>query len=374
MPADHILIPIHDFSAGGTELIAFRLARAWVASGRRVTLLAGADAGPLRSRVPDGVGLSLLSPERPRSALSRLFLGRPMADAARKLAPDAIFIPGNFHFILARALKAALPTSAIVAKVSNPIWQDGPLPAPLARRAVSLATRGVDRLVAMSGALMPELTRYVPQERISIIADPFLDDDRAIMVRESAIPQDRPLRLLMVARLEEQKDPLLALRALAALRTLRPATLTILGDGPLRPAMEREIAALGLQGAVTLAGYVSDPAPHYAGADMLLMTSRFEGVPAVIGEALSAGLPFIATPCSPWVSAIAGGGALGRISHSRDPGAIAQIAHERALEPMPEASVIASALAPHRLHHGAQAYLTLFESIVGEPPVQSGHR
>ncbi|KAB2855532.1 MAG: glycosyltransferase, partial [Sphingopyxis terrae] len=50
--AQHIVIIFHDFSFGGTEVIALRLAREWVAQGRRVTLLCGTFDGPLRSAVP----------------------------------------------------------------------------------------------------------------------------------------------------------------------------------------------------------------------------------------------------------------------------------------------------------------------------------
>jgi len=366
--ARHILIPIHDFSAGGTELIAFRLARLWLEAGRRVTILAGADDGPLRPRVPDGADIHVLSPARPRSATSRLFLGKQMAPDAVRLAPDAIFIPGNFHFGLARALKAALPRTAIVAKASNPIWSDGPIPAPLplARAAVGAVTRGIDRIVAMADALEDEVARYVGHDRVTVIPDPFLDDATQFHAR-SGIPArpDETLRLLTVGRLEPQKDPMLAVAVLAVLRDRGvPAALTLLGAGPMEAQIRAQIARLDLGDRVSLPGYVTNPGQYYEAASLLLMTSRFEGVPAVIGEALSHGLPFVATRCSNWLAALAAGHpALGHVTADRQAATLADALLAQARYPYPTAEVIEEGIGPHRAGRAAAAYLDLFDRL-----------
>jgi len=365
--AQHILIPIHDFSAGGTELIAFRLARAWLAAGRRVSILAGASDGPLRPRVPDGVAVHILTPERPRSATSRLRLGAQMAPDAQALAPEAIFIPGNFHFGLARALRAALPNAAIVAKASNPLY-DGPLPPPLARLGVGLVTRGIDKVVAMAPALWNEVTRYIDSRRVTVIADPFLDEETPVQARPRKPARPRhSLQLLTVGRLEEQKDPALALAVLAHLRRARhDVALTLLGSGPLEEALRAEIARRPeLEGRIQLAGYAADPQPYYAAADLLLMTSRFEGVPAVIGEALAQGLPFVATNCSTWVSALAADHpALGTTVAARDPAQIAEAVLKKAARPYPDHDTIEAGIGAHRLGRAAGAYLDLFDSLL----------
>jgi glycosyltransferase involved in cell wall biosynthesis len=368
VPASHILIPIHDFSAGGTELIAFRLARAWVKAGRRVTILAGASDGPLRPRVPDGVAVQILDPERPRSRFSRLHLGGQMAPFARDLAPDAIFIPGNFHFGLGRTLRHALPHAAIVAKASNPVWSKGPVPVPrlLARLAVGAVTAGIDRVIAMAPALRAEVSRYIDPMRVVTIPDPFLDDETILAARQRKPGRPgKSLDLLLVGRLEEQKDPMLAVATLAHLRQFaHDVTLTILGGGPLDAQLRTEIDKQGLSGCVTLAGYVADPAAAYAAADLLLMTSRFEGVPAAIGEALSAGLPFVATSCSAWLSGLAADHpTLGTVVKERDPAMIAEALLQRAARPYPTAPAIEAAIGMHRVNAASRAYLDLFDSL-----------
>jgi glycosyltransferase involved in cell wall biosynthesis len=368
VPAHHILIPIHDFSAGGTELIAFRLARQWLAEGRRVSILAGASDGPLRPRVPEGVEVHVLSPERPRSSTSRIHLGRQMAPFAAQLEPDAIFIPGNFHFGLAKALKRALPNAGIVAKASNPIWTNGAIPVPrfIARMAVSAVTRGIDQVIAMAPALRTDVTRYVNPMRVTVIPDPFLDD----AVRFTARPRKpaRPkqtLRILTVGRLEAQKDPMLALAVLADLRQFEhDVSLTLLGAGPMDVQLQAEIDRLGLRQSVTLAGYAADPRPYYQEANLLLMTSEFEGVPAVIGEALSHGLPFVATDCSNWLTTLAlEHPALGTVTPDRVPGVLAEALLQKAARPYPTAQQIDAGIGLHRIGRSAQLYLELFDRL-----------
>jgi glycosyltransferase involved in cell wall biosynthesis len=365
--AQHITIPIHDFSAGGTELIAFRLARAWVQAGRRVSLLAGASDGPLRARVPDGVEVHLLSPEHPRSATSRLHLGKAMAPVMQSLAPDAVFIPGNFHFGLARPIKKALPSATIIGKISNPLHSGGFPPLPIARIGVRMVARGIDCLVAMAPSLRNEATRYIDPMRVTVIPDPFLDDATLFRARprKPARP-GRPLHLLTVGRLEEQKDPKLALAVLAELLRYRHnVKLTLLGGGPLEDELRALIAQNpDFEGRLTLAGYVADPAPHYAAADMLLMTSQFEGVPAVIGEALSHGLPFVATDCSPWLRALSiDHPSLGAVIADRTPAAVAEATLLKAARPYPTVNEIEAGIGAHRIGNAAAAYLDLFDSF-----------
>ncbi|ODT85558.1 MAG: hypothetical protein ABS86_06115 [Sphingobium sp. SCN 64-10] len=176
-----------------------------------------------------------------------------MAPVARALAPDAVFIPGNFHFMLGKGLREAMPRAAIVAKASNPVWSDDWVPLPIARALLARATAGIDRIVAMAPALEADVSRYISADRVVVIEDPFLDDQAAITTRAPA-PAGASLRLLTVARLEPQKDPALALQTVKVVRDLGHAVhLTMLGSGPMHQELERRIAQLGLGACVTLA-------------------------------------------------------------------------------------------------------------------------
>ena len=255
----HILIPIHDFSAGGTEVIAFRLAQQWIAFGHRVSILAGAADGAMRERVPTGVCVTLLDPPLPRSAFSRLRLGKAMASAAQALAPDVVFIPGNFHFILAHALKRALPGTAIVAKISNPMLPAGPIARVIAASgAMRRYFAPIDAVVAMNHGLASEHRAMDPHRRLAVITDPNVPDAAQILPMRDRRSANQPVELVLIGRMEPQKDIALALAVLAALRQSRPAKLTVLGEGYLRPRIEAEVRRLGLSDSVALPGFVPD--------------------------------------------------------------------------------------------------------------------
>lgn len=112
-----------------------------------------------------------------------------------------------------------------------------------------------------------------------------------------------PLRLVCVGRFSEQKGHPVALEALACARAGAPGLhLTLVGDGELRGAIEAQIAALGLDDAVTLAGWQDGAGVRAAldAAHVLLLPSFAEGLPVVAIEALAAGRPAITT----WVAGI----------------------------------------------------------------------
>ena len=104
-----------------------------------------------------------------------------------------------------------------------------------------------------------------------------------------------PLLAIMIARLSDQKQVEHAVRAWPAVRERVPgARLEVLGDGPHRAELEALVAELGLAGAVVLRGYVPRAADELGRAGLLVLSSRYEGQPLSILEALSAATPVVA--------------------------------------------------------------------------------
>ena len=103
-------------------------------------------------------------------------------------------------------------------------------------------------------------------------------------------------RLLFVGRLSVQKNPVFLIEALAKLPR-RDWHLTIVGDGPLLPAVRESIQTHGLVANVTLAGWLAAPAVQQAlsASDILLMPSLSEGLPVAAIEALKYGLAIVAS-------------------------------------------------------------------------------
>ncbi len=104
---------------------------------------------------------------------------------------------------------------------------------------------------------------------------------------------NNPRQFIFAGRLSVQKNPLLALRALA--RTSPNWKLDVIGDGPLGPEMRAEARRLNLSDRVTFHGWLPADAvsARMASADVLLMTSLHEGLPMVAVEALQHGLAIV---------------------------------------------------------------------------------
>lgn len=103
--------------------------------------------------------------------------------------------------------------------------------------------------------------------------------------------------VLAVGRLHEQKGFDLLLRAWQPIEKRHPEwSLRIVGEGPERSRLEAQIHELGLQRAV-LAGRTADVAEEYAAALLFVLSSRYEGLPLALIEAMWSGLPCIASDC-----------------------------------------------------------------------------
>ncbi len=288
--AHHILTYAEDLRGGGVERAQLRLARGWLAAGRRVTLAIEDIAGPLAVELPEG--LEIVTPSR--------LLALPKV--VRRLKPDLIFCPGNFYTGIAAWTRLRLGKTCppIVAKMSNAPARADHGRLMHAAHQVWLARHGsfLDHLVAMTPATADEAalaTRMIG--RTSVIPNP-----PAVPI-PGTLPALPPRYILGVGRLEPQKrwDRLIAALPLLADRTI---PLVILGEGDERGAIETQIRALGLGDRVRLLGHSTDPLPVMVRAQVVVLTSDYEGVPGVLREALSVGTPVISTDSSAAVAEI----------------------------------------------------------------------
>jgi glycosyltransferase involved in cell wall biosynthesis len=356
--AQHIVICFHDFARGGTERVALILARHWLDSGRSVTVLCGSTAGGVRDTADPRINVVEIDPPIPRSLTSRLRLGRAMAARLAELRPDVIFLPGNFHFILARALKRAAPGVPVIGKVSNPLLPR--LPWPVSRIALSILSalvRPIDALVYMAPQLLgPDAVGM----RKVVIAEPNLPASHTALPRIA--PSGPPL-VLAIGRMEPQKNLALALRAFAELRRTRPARMLILGEGAQRPKLESLTARLGLTGDVAMPGYSDEVEQHLSHAAALLLTSRYEGYPAVVVEALAADVPVVTTACSPALNSLIASPVHGRIVAKATPPTLAQALAEVIDQTFTSGGQRPASVAHHDSAASANAYLALFDEL-----------
>jgi len=242
--------------------------------------------------IPDGKGFGRRSPF--------LWMVRHLPAIIRRERPDVLFFPGNTYTSVAVAMKLWLGSSCppIVTKVSNDLERRD-MPAPvrfLYHRWLKLQGRLIDSFVAMAPAMVPEIVARmgVPVSRVRIINDPVLRlDELESHHKLPRIAALRGRRFIAVGRLVAQKNFALLLDAFA--RMAGPDDrLTILGEGPEREKLEAHARVLGITDRLSMPGHVDKVYRWFANADIFCMSSDYEGVPAVLIEAIATGLPIVA--------------------------------------------------------------------------------
>jgi glycosyltransferase involved in cell wall biosynthesis len=119
------------------------------------------------------------------------------------------------------------------------------------------------------------------------------------------LPGNRP-RVVMVGRLTDGKGHSILLDAVESIHDME-VSVCIVGDGPLYDDLEQEIADYGLADSVFLTGFRDDVPRVLAASDVLVLPSFREGTPRVITEAMSSGLPVVATHIAGIPEQVAGG-------------------------------------------------------------------
>lgn len=163
-------------------------------------------------------------------------------------------------------------------------------------------------------------------QRIRVIRNGF---DFSTMTRKEEAAQDAFRRqsgikegavvVGSVFRLYEEKDPLLWIRTAALIAEKRPdVVFLIIGRGLMRAEVVRLAEQLGIGNRVFLPGIAREPAVAYALMDVFLLTSRFEGLPNVLIEAQSLGVPVVATDVGGTRETVLEG-RTGFVLESRDP-------------------------------------------------------
>jgi len=203
--------------------------------------------------------------------------------------------------IVGRALARLARVRAIVHTQHNTLhWETDSL---LLARVNRATLRFADRVIAVGETVADRVARHggVPQGRIVTIRNGVDTnrfrpaDARGFLAEAFGVPPDAPL-VGAVAGLRPVKGHDVLLPAMQeVVRVLPAARLLLVGDGPLRGAIEEEIAARGLSDRTILAGTRTDVEAIVPGCDVIALSSREEGVPVSVLEAMACAVPVVAT-------------------------------------------------------------------------------
>jgi glycosyltransferase involved in cell wall biosynthesis len=181
-----------------------------------------------------------------------------------------------------------------------------------------------DYIIGNSQGVAADLGKItgLPAERIRVIYNPVVTPElqaktQAPLQHPWFAPGQPPV-LLAVGRLTQQKDFPTLIQAFAEVRRHQAARLLILGEGPDRPQLEGLIKTLNLEQDVALFGFVENPYAYMARAALFILSSRWEGLPTVLIEALFCGVPVVATDCPSGPREILAGGQYGALTPMQD--------------------------------------------------------
>ncbi len=228
-----------------------------------------------------------------------------MTRALRAYAPDLVTTHATKAGWLGRLVARSLGIPSVFTVHGWPLSPGRLAPA---RRIIRLAEQacawGSGAMIFVSAydrSVAEEHGIGLPHQRV-VVHNALPDVPLALRCK----PTDAQPEVLMVARLDRPKDPLLAIDAFAQLRAL-PWHFTLVGDGPLREQVQARLSEHGLVDRVSLAGTVDDVPQRLARSHVFLLASRREGLPLSVLEAMRAGLPVVSTDAGGVREAVAHG-------------------------------------------------------------------
>jgi GalNAc-alpha-(1->4)-GalNAc-alpha-(1->3)-diNAcBac-PP-undecaprenol alpha-1,4-N-acetyl-D-galactosaminyltransferase len=289
---------IYSLSSGGAERVMSRMANYWAANGWEITLLTfdhGSEPSfyDLDDRVQHlPLGISELSSNPVVGIWNNLTSTQALRSAIVKSKPDAVISFMERTNIIAILANLGLNIPILVSERNDPaMLSPGKLWEVLRRWTYPFADRVVVQTERAGNYFSPKL-----QNRIFVMPNPVILPPTATTESTASLPGDRSV--IAVGRLVPQKGFDLLLQAFARLKDRYPEwTLTILGEGELRPQLELLRQELGLGERVDLPGRVKNPHELLKQADIFVMSSRFEGFPNALCEAMVCGLAVISTDC-----------------------------------------------------------------------------
>lgn len=314
--SSRIALYMPSLDGGGAERVMVTVANALIEQGHSVDLVLVRAKGDYGDLVHENVNvidlqasrilaslprlIRYLQGQRPDAMLSTLFFTNVVATWACRWVADSPRL----------VLREANTISAKSAEASNPKFRLMPY---LTRWFYPWADRVVTVSKAAGGDLVQ--TTGISSEKVQTIYNPVVTTDLHEKAGEPVdhpwFQDEAPPIVLGAGRLERQKDFKTLIRAFKRVREHRRARLVILGKGSQKKELRALARSLGVGEDVLLPGFVDNPFKYMARSDVFVLSSRFEGLPGVLIQAMAVGCPVVSTDCPSGPQEILEGGAHG---------------------------------------------------------------
>lgn len=298
-----ICLFIYSLGVGGAERVSTHLANSWALLGHEVTIITlapiSSDAYVLHPAVHRvALGLAEDSSHILSAFLANFRRITVLRRALKRLAPDVLLGMMTTSAVLAVIAASGLRCRVIISERSYPpLLPVGRLWSVLRM----LVYRRASAAVALTSEGRDWLQRHAGCRRIIVIPNPVVWPLPA-----SALPVQAPTQLLTsgrrlllaVGRMDAGKGFDILIKAFSRVADAMPGwDLVILGDGPQREVLERERTQQGLDGRVFMPGRAGNMQEWYSRADLFVLSSRYEGFPNTLVEAMASGCAAVSFDC-----------------------------------------------------------------------------
>lgn len=290
------------FGAGGQRSM-LNLAHGIADKGYEVDLVLAVKEGEFLSDVRDTVNLVDLKASRALTSMPALI------SYLRHVEPDAMLsVFGYVNIVSIWAWRLASVNTKLFVNEQNTVSQEAGNASNFRQRMTpGLMKRFypmADGIIVVSNGVREDMAQVtgIPIEDITVIYNPSVKADEVLEKAKEPLDHpwfqpDQPPVLVAVGRLEQQKDYPMMIKAFSKVREDLDARLIILGEGRDRTSLESMLSEYGLDQDVSLPGFVSNPYAYLSRADLFVLSSRWEGLPTVLIEALCCGTKAVSTDC-----------------------------------------------------------------------------
>lgn len=286
----------NNLGQGGAERILTRMANYWSERGHAVTLITLDSGAPdfyavQAERIP--LRLTWHSSGLPAGLVNNVRRMRAIRAALSSSRPDVIISFLDVVNLLVLASSRGLGVPVVVSERNDPTAHNEL--DRLRKLLRPIFYRRADAVVVQTNAVAEWARGFLPSSRVFRIPNPVYPPPS--VQDGDFVPQARPV-VTGLGRLHGQKGFDLLMRAFAACAESRPGwRLAILGEGSERDRLERLAVELGIHERLAMPGTVRHPVAALQRSDLFVLSSRYEGFPNALLEAMSCGLPVISFDC-----------------------------------------------------------------------------
>lgn len=273
-----------------------------------------------------GPGVRMVVLGRSRAAFALL----PLISYLRRHRPTALLATLEHTNVLAVAATRFVPGTRVVLREANTVSEyllghKGSVVRTLMRIAYPRAAVVVAVSVGVAHSLESDLG--LDPTKVQVILNPVITP-RVLTGAKAPLGHGwfeagEPPVILGVGRLTEQKGFDTLIRAFALVRATRSCRLVLLGEGESRPALQALAQSLGVKDDLDMPGFVDNPFSYMARCGVFVLSSRWEGLPNVLIQAMAVGARAVATDCPSGPAEVTDGGTLAPLVPVDDVAALA---------------------------------------------------